>query len=151
MPSTLSSLLRAPTFARGSCTRAAWCVSSTWKLEDGRSDPRKVDNRPLAERQADHKDIAIHSWGGHVLVAADAGPGKVDGLLWTVAQTGRWGDIDHAAWAYAVEGGYQLPSLPAAPWLRVGYDRSSGDNDPTDDNHRGTGANYGYVELTYRY
>jgi hypothetical protein len=104
--------------------------------EDGRSDPRKVDNRPLAERQADHKDIAIHSWGGHVLVAADAGPGKVDGLLWAVAQTGRWGDIDHAAWAYAVEGGYQLPSLPAAPWLRVGYDRSSGDNDPTDDNHR---------------
>src|SRR5437016_1814713 len=49
---------------------------------------------------------------------------------------GRLGVDDHAAWAYAVETGYQLPTLAAAPWLRVGYDRSSGDGNPGDGHHR---------------
>jgi hypothetical protein len=104
--------------------------------EDARNNAVKVDNRPIAVRRADHKDIAVHSWGGHAASVAPLGPGKIDGLLWVVGQQGRWGDLDHGAWAYAVEAGYQLPQAPAAPWMRVGFDRSSGDGDPSDDRHR---------------
>jgi hypothetical protein len=103
--------------------------------EDGRDDPVKVDNRPLDVRRADHKDVAVHTVGAHAITIVDAGPGKVDGLLWAAGQRGRFGDLDHGGWAYAVEGGYQMPQWPAAPWLRVGYDRSSGDDDPTDGDH----------------
>ena len=45
------------------------------------------------------------------------------------------GGLGHSAWAYALEAGYQLPRLPAAPWLRGGIDRSSGDGDPRDGTH----------------
>jgi hypothetical protein len=79
--------------------------------------------------------LQIHTVGAHALTAFDAGPGIVDLLGWGAAQTGRWGDLDHSAWAYALEAGYQLPRLPAAPWLRGGIDRSSGDGDPRDGSH----------------
>jgi hypothetical protein len=103
--------------------------------EDGRRETVKVDNRPFAIRSADKGQIAVHSFGGHVISVVDVGPGAVDGLVWGTFQDGTWGDLDHRAWAYAVEGGYQLPRLPGAPWLRVGYDRSSGDDDPNDGRH----------------
>ncbi len=79
--------------------------------------------------------LEIHTIGADVLTAFDVGPGIVDWLGWGAAQTGRWGSRHHAAWAYAVEDGYQLPRLPWAPWLRVGLDRSSGDDDPFDRTH----------------
>jgi len=108
-----------------------------WILyEDDRRDVLKTDNRPLAVREADHGRIAIHTVGGHALTAVEAGPCIVDGLAWGGLQTGRWGAQDHAAWAWALEGGYQLPRLPASPWLRVGWDRSSGDDDPHDGEHQ---------------
>src|SRR5439155_971106 len=66
----------------------------------------------------------------------DAGPGRIDLLGWAAVQAGEWGVDDHLAWAWALETGYQLPALAAAPWLRVGYDWSSGDGNPTDGHHR---------------
>jgi alginate export protein len=104
--------------------------------EDDREDVLKVDNRPEALRRLDHDAIAIHTWGGHALTAFEAGPGIVDLLGWTALQWGQWGVQDHAAWAWALEAGYQLPRLPLSPWLRVGWDRSSGDDDPGDGEHR---------------
>jgi alginate export protein len=104
--------------------------------EDDRSAATKVDNRPLAARAADKAAIAVHSWGGHVITVVDAGPGAFDLLAWGAFQTGNWGALDHGAWAYALEAGYQLPRVPGAPWLRAGYDRASGDGDPTDGEHR---------------
>ena len=103
---------------------------------DGRDAVLKVDNRPLPVRTADHASIAVHTAGGHALTALDLGPGRLDLLGWVALQAGDWGADDHAAWAYALEAGYQLPGLFAAPWLRMGYDRSSGDDDPSDDHHR---------------
>ena len=96
----------------------------------------KVDNRPLDVRMADKEPIAINTIGGNATTAIDAGPGIVDALLWGLVQTGQWGQQSHGAWAWAIEAGYQLPQLPAAPWLRAGWDRSSGDANPTDDHHR---------------
>jgi hypothetical protein len=108
-----------------------------WYLyyEDERREPTKVDNRPLAVRATDHAPIAIHTWGGHAVTVAELGPGRVDALVWLALQSGTWGRQDHGAWASAIEAGYQLPRVPAAPWLRLGYDRSSGDNDPGDGEH----------------
>jgi hypothetical protein len=103
--------------------------------EDDRDQTVKVDNRPLPVRKADTQNIAIHTWGGDVVTVNEAGPGKCDGLLWGVVQGGSWGEQAHFAWAYAVEGGYQFPALWAAPWLRAGYDASSGDSDPNDNLH----------------
>src|SRR5262249_23486906 len=48
---------------------------------------------------------------------------------------GDWGAQQHDAWAFALEAGYQLTRWPWAPWLRVGLDRSSGDDDPGDRVH----------------
>jgi hypothetical protein len=104
--------------------------------EDRRRDVAPVDNRPLAVRAADHGTIAVHSIGVHGVTAIDVGPGVVDLLAWGVVQGGDWGAQDHEAWAWAAEAGYQLPRLPLAPWLRAGWDRSSGDDDPTDGEHR---------------
>jgi hypothetical protein len=105
-------------------------------FEDARTDPLKVDNRPPDVRARDHHAIVVHTVGGHAVTAVDVGPGVLDGLLWAAGQTGQWGKLDHAAWAYALEFGYQLPRLPAQPWLRLGFDRSSGDDDPNDGHHR---------------
>jgi hypothetical protein len=104
--------------------------------EDDRSAATKVDNRAPAVRAADKRPIAVHSWGGHAMTVVAVGPGAFDALAWGAFQQGEWGALDHGAWAFALEGGYQLPRLPGAPWLRAGYDRSSGDGDPNDGEHR---------------
>ena len=103
---------------------------------DGRDDTVKVDNRPLAVRERDRTPIAINTIGSSAISAVDVGPGIADGLLWGVVQTGSWGKQTDGAWAWAIEGGYQLPKLPLSPWLRAGWNRSSGDSNPNDDHHR---------------
>lgn len=102
---------------------------------DARTTPVKVDNRPLPEREADHLPIHIHTVGSHALALVTAGPGDLDLLLWGVLQTGSWGELEHRAWAWAAEAGYQLPRVPTTPWLRIGWNRSSGDGDPFDSRH----------------
>jgi hypothetical protein len=105
-------------------------------FDDARDDPLKVDNRPLGARERDRDEIIVHTAGGHAVTAAEVGPGVLDGLVWTALQSGQWGRLDHGAWAYALEAGYQLTRVSTQPWLRMGYNRSSGDDDPTDAEHR---------------
>jgi hypothetical protein len=105
---------------------------------DERDDVVKLDNSIVRGRVGvppSDGPLEIHTVGAHALTAFDAGPGIVDVLAWATAQTGRWTERDHGAWAYALEAGYQLPRVPAAPWLRAGVNRSSGDDDPFDDTH----------------
>jgi hypothetical protein len=95
----------------------------------------KTDNRPMSVREADKQNIRITSVGGHYLGAFNAGSGKLDLLVWAVGQFGSWGLLDQRSAALAVEGGYQPGGKAAAkykPWIRAGYFRSTGDNDPTD-------------------
>src|SRR3989454_1698349 len=103
---------------------------------DGRDAVLKVDNRPLTVRTSDHAPIALHTAGGHGLTVLDLGPGRLDLLGWVAVQAGDWGVGDHPAGADAVEARDQLPGLLGAPWLRVGYDRSTGDGHATDGHHR---------------
>lgn len=99
-------------------------------------DVLKVDNRTLALRQADTDDVEVGTIGGHWLETVRGGGNTIDLLGWAAVQGGSWGVLDHAAFAYALEGGIQRASLPWRPWLRAGWFWSSGDGDPFDDEHR---------------
>lgn len=102
---------------------------------DGRTGLTKTDNRALAVRAADRGNIRIGTYGGDLLLAAPVGPGNFDFLFWGALQNGRWGALGHSAGAAAVEGGYQLTTVSTAPWLRAGWFRSTGDNNPSDKEH----------------
>ncbi|GIW44904.1 MAG: hypothetical protein KatS3mg077_2186 [Candidatus Binatia bacterium] len=103
--------------------------------EDRRDRAVKVDNRPPAARVADRDDIALHTVGFHHIGVFPAGPGHADYLAWLAVQRGSWGELDHAAWGWSLEAGYQLPALPGGPWCRVGYTQTSGDGNPSDGQH----------------
>jgi len=102
---------------------------------DGR-DALKADNRPLETRTGDHQNIGITTVGGNYVDVFDAGIGKADVLFWGAVETGTWGLIDHRAHAIAAEAGYQLGNAKLKPWLRAGYFRGTGDDDPSDGIHR---------------
>ena len=102
---------------------------------DGRTGVVKTDNRPLAVRQADHKNIRVGTYGADFLTSVPAGPGSVDVLFWGVLQNGNWGLLSQHSGAAAVEAGYKFTSVPSAPWLRGGFFRSTGDNNKTDGVH----------------
>ncbi len=103
---------------------------------DGREGVVKVDNRPLAERQADLDAINVNSVGGHYLQFVPAGHGPFDLMLWGVLQFGTWGALDHSAWAGAAEIGWQPDILKGLkPWIRVGASASSGDENNSDGTH----------------
>lgn len=94
-----------------------------------------LDNRPLAVRARDRAEIVLSTVGGEWLHVHDLGPGRADLLAWGAEQFGDWQGLDHAAWAFAAEAGYQMPAWWASPWLRGGITRTSGDDDPTDGRH----------------
>jgi hypothetical protein len=99
----------------------------------------KVDNRAATLRNADLPNkIRLTTVGGNYLSVVKAGTGKVDVLLWGVGQFGSWGNQDHRAGALAVEAGYQFGGKVGnkiKPWLRAGYNYSTGDKNATDGTH----------------
>lgn len=111
-----------------------WRVFATG-YHDGRTGIAKTDNRPLAVRSADHANIRIGTYGGNLTAAIPAGPGQFDLLFWGAVQNGRWGPQGHNAAAAALEAGYRMGKQAAAPWLRGGWFRSTGDNNPADNTH----------------
>ena len=82
-----------------------------------------------------HDPITINTIGANAITAIDAAPASSTGCSGAPCRRGRGDAESHSAWACAVEGGYQLPRVPASPWLRAGWNRSSGDNDPNDGQH----------------
>lgn len=102
---------------------------------DGRTGLTKTDNRILAARTADHRNIRIGTYGGNLIAAVPAGPAQFDFMLWGVFQNGSWGALDHRANATAIEAGYRPSKTAASPWLRAGWLRSSGDNNAADSKH----------------
>lgn len=122
-------------------TRSEWKQHVLWRAfatgyHDGRTGLTKTDSRALPVRSLDHRNIRIGTYGGDLIATVPAGPGQLDFLFWGALQNGRWGPQSHSGNAIALEGGYQLAKLPTVPWLRGGWFRSSGDNNPTDNNHR---------------
>ena len=93
---------------------------------DGRTYVTKTDNRALAVRAADHKNIRIGSYGASAIAAVPVGKSTLDLLFWGVLQNGSWGALDHRAAAVAVEGGLQANAIPTKPWLRGGLSARHG-------------------------
>ena len=102
---------------------------------DGRTGLLKTDNRSVAARALDHKNMRIGSYGGSMIAALPLAGQTLDLLVWGVGQNGRWGTLDHRAGAIAVEGGIRLNTVATRPWLRGGFVRTTGDNNPTDGVH----------------
>lgn len=113
--------------------RAFWIYYHDGRPSDG--DVVVLDTRPLAARQADHRDLDVHTLGADVVHVEPIGPGKADALVWVVGQVGDWQSQSQKSWAIAAEGGYQWTGAWGVPWVRAGYFRSSGDGDPNDDSH----------------
>src|SRR5260370_25345637 len=106
-------------------SKSAWKQHLLWRAfglsyHDGRTGVLKVDNRALAVRQADHKNIRIGSYGGDLLTTFPAGPGQVDLLAWGALQDGSWGTQNHSAGAAGVERGHQLTQTGTARCPRGG-------------------------------
>jgi Alginate export len=121
-------------------TKSDWRDRFLWRVfaigyHDGRTGITKTDNRPLAIRQQDHQNIRIGTYGGDFITAFPAGPGQLDMLGWGVLQNGQWGYLNQHSGAYTVEGGYQLTHVASTPWLRGGWYRGTGDNNPNDNKH----------------
>jgi Alginate export len=114
---------------------------SAWRLfalgyDDYRHGVLKTDNRSAAAKAADTDSINIGTYGGNIVQVAATPAGPVDLLFWGVVQAGSWGTLSHRAGALAAEMGWQPTGLPALkPWIRAGYDYTSGDSDPNDDKH----------------
>jgi hypothetical protein len=102
---------------------------------DGRTGVVKTDNRTAAARALDHGNIRVGSYGASMIAAAPVGAVTFDALFWGVLQNGRWGVQDHRAGAVSLEGGVRFEHVATKPWVRGGWDRTSGDNDPNDNKH----------------
>ena len=117
--------------ARGHVLWRAFAIG----YHDGRTGITKTDNRPLPVRSAEHSNIRMGTYGGNLTAAIPAGPGQFDFLFWGALQNGRWGSQDQRAGAAALEGGYRFGKQAAAPWLRGGWFRSTGDRNAADGTH----------------
>jgi len=112
-----------------------------WRLfglayDDYRHGIAKTDNRPATSRISDTESIRVGTFGGHYLHVSTSAAGPIDVLLWGAFQTGAWGTLSHRAGAFAAEAGWQPARLLAwQPWIRGGYNYSSGDSNPDDDTH----------------
>lgn len=105
-----------------------------YNYRDDRNVTQRVDNSGVIE-SLDGVDIDIHMVGGHLVGVYDLGPGQLDILVWGGAQFGDWYGLDQQAFAVDGEIGYQFVNFPWKPWLRAGYYRGSGDDNPNDGDH----------------
>jgi hypothetical protein len=101
------------------------------------ADDRPVTGRPdNTTRRVSRADVGYLTSGAHVAGVYPMGRGSGDVLAWSALQRGDWYESAQRAWAVALEGGFQWTDSPWAPWLRVGWNRASGDADPEDLSHR---------------
>jgi hypothetical protein len=98
---------------------------------DGRDDIVKTSNNATPVRGV----LRINTLGAHFLKAIDTGSATVDVLAWAALQGGDWGNLSHRADAFALEAGYQPKKSSLRPWVRAGYYRAGGDENPADGKH----------------
>lgn len=125
-------------------------VAGTWSFRPGRplprtdwqlftfrySDHRRVTARPdNTGRRATRVDVDVTTFGTTLVGAYPWGDGEADLLFWLAVQTGSWYELAHRAQSMALEAGYQWAKTPGRPWVRAGWLRASGDEDPADGRH----------------
>ncbi len=118
---------------------------------DQRAVTQRVDNSGIGS--APKVNITVDTYGFDFAGANTVGKGQADWLFWTALQGGDWYELNHRAFAWDVEAGYQWNELWAKPWLRVGFFDGSGDNNPGDTVHQTffqvlpTGRQYAFFPL----
>ncbi len=95
----------------------------------------RLDNTGRSVTAGLASDLELHTFGGHAVGSYKLGPGVWDVLGWGAWQSGDWFELDHSAYAYALESGYQLTQVPWTPWLRAGWNVGSGDSNAADGEH----------------
>jgi hypothetical protein len=99
-------------------------------------DVQVVDNRAEKLRpKLSQQSLKIHTIGTHWLSVQKLDSGAADALLWGAYQFGNWGNLNHQAYAFDVEAGYQFSDVMLKPWFRAGYFQGSGDNNPNNGTH----------------
>jgi hypothetical protein len=100
------------------------------------ADDRPVTGRPdNTGRPVSRADLSFLTLGSHAAGVYPAGDGHVDLLGWGAIQRGAWYESDQQAWALALEGGYRWTVARWSPWIRGGWNHSSGDADAADNEH----------------
>jgi hypothetical protein len=94
-----------------------------------------VDNEPASSAKKNLRSISIDTIGADFVHDVKLGPGTADFMVWGAYQFGNWGDQTQAAYAATAEAGYRFDDVPWTPWLRLGYDMASGDNNPNNGVH----------------
>ena len=104
-----------------------------FRYTDRRTVSARPDNSGRAAAAA--VDVGINTFGATLAAGSPVREGRQwDGLLWLVAQTGAWYGQTHRAFSLAAEAGHQW-DVAWRPWIRGGFLRASGDDDPADDRH----------------
>ncbi len=80
-------------------------------------------------------DISVQTLGGYLTHVAALDGDHLDLSGFAFGQFGRWQGQDQQAWAYGVELGYEWAGVWSEPWLRVGVNSGSGDDNPLDGVH----------------
>lgn len=80
-------------------------------------------------------NIDINTFGFHYLGQVELEEARLDYLVWLALQNGKWGDQEHFADAEIFELGYKFINLAYKPWLRVGFNSSSGDTKANNKKH----------------
>ena len=105
-------------------------------FHDGRTGLTKTDNRAMAVRAADHGNIRVGTYGYDLAAAIPVSPKTtLDLLFWGVLQNGQWGALNQHSGAVLTEAGLRFNAIPSRPWIRGGFFRSTGDNNPNDSTH----------------
>ena len=97
----------------------------------------ETDHRSAAARSTDLGGINIGTYGAHFILSAPrSSSGTFDLLGWGALQNGSWGELKRRPCAASIEGGWQ-PAFASRlrPWIRGGFDYSSGDGNATDNTH----------------
>ena len=108
---------------------------------DDQRDPRRFTpglpgaSLPATQRPTGDQRVRVTTYGGHVVHVVPTAAGPVDLLAWGALQTGRWGALDHAANANALEAGWQPAGVPGRPWVRAMWFHGSGDANAADGEH----------------
>jgi hypothetical protein len=130
-PITYVALTKQATFRE---SRAEWRLFGLYYHDDRAV--IKTDNRSPAAKAADLRSIDIGTYGGHFIMSTPTAAGTFDLLGWGVLQSGRWGLLTQRSGAASLEAGWQPHfASPVRPWLRGGFDYSSGDGNPNDGTH----------------
>ena len=83
-------------------------------------------------RRTSESRRSARPWSGRLPRARD---GSGTACCGWQGKAARGTDQTHRAFSVAVEAGHEWSAAPWRPWLRAGFLRASGDDDPADDRH----------------